>query len=372
MSSQLYLLAQKAVYGTPESGGLVSYRFGRAEQFDDPRWLWAGVAVVAALIALFVAWQYRRESASIPPGRSVLLAGLRLIAFAGAMIFFLSPLKRTDQQIVTESRVAVLVDASQSMSVQDEKSTDNQNISRSEAVLHALEEAPFIEQLRKQHDVTVAVFDSELRRVAQWKRHKPDSKTPENQPDASSDQASPDAAEGNVYVNLADSLKPLGAETRLGDALAAVLGDQSGGPLAGVYTFSDGGQNLGVDPLSIADTAKGRKAPVITVGVGSTQPRRNVRIQELIAPSRAFPDDKAVVRAVVQAEGYAGRTFQVELYAREGAAAAVRIGQESATIEAEGEPIAVAFEIEPAAVGRVELEARIVPPEDDQYSEDNR
>src|SRR5687768_16657291 len=113
VSSLLALAAPYPADGGQVPGGLVTYRFGRLEQFDDPRLLWAGVAIVATLLALFVAWQYRRETSALPRWLSVVLAGLRLTAFAGAILFFLAPLKRTDQQIVTESRVAVLVDASQ-------------------------------------------------------------------------------------------------------------------------------------------------------------------------------------------------------------------------------------------------------------------
>jgi hypothetical protein len=368
--SRLALLLAKVPYEAPEPGGLVTYRFGRVEQFDDPRLLWAGVAIVSALLALFVAWQYRRESASLPRGRSILLAALRLTALAGAVIFFLTPMKRTDQQIVTESRVAVLIDASQSMNVEDERVGDQTGLSRSEAILSMLRDHPFIAELREQHDVTVAAFDSEMRRVAQWKR----TTTPEqsSQPPAGRTRRPGGAPQS---ASLDDQLKPIGAETRLGDALSAILADQAGGPLAGILTFSDGGQNLGLDPLSVAETAAERKAPIVTIGVGSTDPRRNVRLQELIAPARAFPDDKATIRAVVQAEGYAGRTFQVELYAREGGSkesAEVRIGQEPATIEADGQSASVEFTIEPSVIGRLELEARIAAPEDDQYGDDNR
>lgn len=385
------LLAQLT---TPESPGaapatageaLVSYRLGRLEQFDDPRWLWFGVTIAAALLAFFVIWQYRRESEGAPRWALVALASLRMLAFAGAIVFFLEPLKRTDQEIVTESRVTVMVDASQSMAVEDEKTGDD-GVSRSEAVLQALSDAPFIDQLREQHDVTIAVFDAEVRRVAQWKRQKaatggrgaPTNASPtengkNSTPESPYNGEASNAADRDHRSRLSESLKPIGAETRLGDALAAVLAEQSGGPLAGIYAFSDGGQNLGVDPLAIADAAAAAKTPIVTIGVGSTAPRRNLRLQELIAPSRAYPEDKVAVRALVQGEGYAGRTFEVELYAREGRnGAEVRIGQEQVTLEGDGETVPVEFDIEPAAIGRLELEARIAAPSDDQYSDDNR
>ncbi|RIK83600.1 MAG: hypothetical protein DCC67_05775 [Planctomycetota bacterium] len=372
------LLAQASVPaaapGSPRIGTpLVSYRFGRLEQFDDPRLLWAGVAVAALLLALFVAWQYRRESSALPRWTSVVLAGLRLTAFAGAIVFFLSPLKRTDQQVVTESRVAVLVDASQSMAVEDETLDDETGLARSDAVLRALRDKPLIDRLRQQHDVTVVAFGSDIKRIAHWKRR-------------GAPQADRESARGDDEApgpDLAEALRPIGPETRLGDALAAMLADRAGGPLAGIFALSDGGQNLGVEPLAVADEALAAKVPIVTVGLGSTAPRRNVRIQELIAPARVYPDDKAVIRALVQSEGYAGRTFTVEFFAREatsesGATDAAqaggvgdRLGQVEVAVAADGQTALAELSIEPAKIGRLELRARVAAPADDQYAEDN-
>lgn len=378
---------------------LVSYRFGRLDGFDDPRLLWAGVAVVAALLALFVFWQYRRERSALSGPMSVVLAALRLTAFAGAILFFLEPMKRADQQLVTQSRVAVLVDASQSMAVEDEQLGDDAGLSRSEAVLRLLRDEPFIARLLAEHDVTLAVFGADLRQVATWKR-----RTTSDQPGGSASTPLPPGerpGEGRTAdapsippptppfegggpesdgapaaaAELANELNPLDAETRLGDALAAVLAEQSGGPLAAVYVLSDGGQNLGAEPLAVADAAAGRRTPIITVGLGSTDPRRNVRLQELIAPARAFPKDKIVVRALVESEGYAGRDVPIELYSRDGAAdasAAVLVGQQTVSLPAAGETATVEFTIEPAEVGSLLLEARLAPGADDQYENDDR
>ncbi len=355
-----------------QAGDVVSYRLGRLDAFDDPRLLWTGMAAFAALATMFVAWMYRRESVSLPPGRSVLLAALRLVAIAGAVVFFLEPLKRADQQIVTESHVAVLVDASQSMAVEDESVGGEMGGTRSAAALEALAGEGLIDQLRAQHDVTLWAFDSAWRRVGQWDRQKAatagrapaPTETPADAPTDNQQSASIDP----------EQLAPLGVETRLGDALAAVLAEPGGGPLAGVVVLSDGGQNRGVDPLAVTDALAAAKAPVAAIGVGSTEPRRNVRIQELIAPSRAYPEDKTVVRAIVQGESYRGRTVNIELTAREGSAdaAAVKVGEAPATFDADASTVEVEFELEPAVVGRLELEARVDAPADDQYADDNR
>jgi hypothetical protein len=363
------------------AGDIVSYRLGRLDDFDDPRVVWAGVALAATALALFVAWMYRRESEAVPRWASVVLAALRLIAFGGAIVFFLDPLRRADQQIVTESRVAVLVDASQSMAVEDESTGGEQGVARSAAVQAALAEGGLIEKLRAQHDVALWAFDATWRRIGQWDRRKAatggGAEPPDGQPAAGGEptDASAPAADRDPQSRLYDpaELAPLGAETRLGDVLEAILADQTGGPLAGVLLLSDGGQNRGVDPLAVADALAEAKAPVAAIGVGSTEPRRNVRIQELIAPARAYPEDKTVIRAIVQGESYDGRTVTVELTSREATpdAAAVKIGNAQVTFDGDAATAEAAFEIQPAAVGRLELEARIDAPADDQYADDN-
>ena len=147
------------------------------------------------------------------------------------------------------------------------------------------------------------------------------------------------------------------------------------GPLAGVIVLSDGGQNSGVDPLEIADMAGERQTPIYTVGVGSTDPRRNLRVQELSVPSRVYPDDKASVTCLIRSEGFVGRSVDVELFAREAGVASStgdRIGNQRVTFTEEGEIVSLKFDFEPVEVGRLALEVRIVAPPDDQYAADNR
>lgn len=370
------MMALASQFALAQTGDIVSYRLGRVDAFDDPRLLLAGVAAAATLATLFVAWMYRRESAALPRYASLGLAALRLTAFAGAIVFFLNPLKRADQQIVTESRVAVLVDASQSMAVEDESVGAEKGATRSGAAVAVLADGGLLDALRQQHDVSLWAFDSAWRRVGQWQRQKAATagRAPGASQDAEANSQSTPAGEGQPQQFDREQLKPLGAETRLGDALDAVLADRGGGPLAGVVILSDGGQNRGVDPLAVTAALADAKAPLATVGVGSTEPRRNVRIQELIAPSRAYPEDKTVIRAIVQGESYRGRTVDVELLAREGTpdAAAVKVGEAQATFDADAATVEVEFNLEPAAVGRLELEARVAAPPDDQYGDDNR
>jgi hypothetical protein len=351
---------------------IVSYRLARLDRFDDPRIVWAGIAVAALVAALFVGWLYRRESHALPTWAGFVLGGLRLTAIAGAIVFFLQPIKRADQRVVAESRVAVLVDSSQSMAVEDESLADETGVTRSAAATGTLADMGLIEELRRQHDVSLWTFDSAWRRLGQWDRQRSDDAAPGEDSGAGNESEGGDDASPQQIDP--QHLAALGAETRLGDALDALLANPTGGPLAGVLVLSDGGQNRGADPLAAADDFAVAKAPIFTVGMGSTEPRRNVRIQELIAPSRAYPDDKVAVRALLQGESYNGRTVTVELFSRDAGSegAAVRIGEAQATFEGDVDAADVEFSLEPSQVGRIVLEARVAAPPDDQYEDDNR
>ncbi|MCG8451252.1 MAG: VWA domain-containing protein [Pirellulales bacterium] len=341
---------------------LVVYEFSRLSQFDDGRMLWLGLAVFALAAIAFIFWFYRRESLQGPRLVRWLLPGLRLLALAGAVLFFLGPEKRIDQQIVTDSEVVLLVDTSQSMSIEDESNEHAEKVSRSVAVAEALADSPLVAHLREEHDVSFSVFDEQFESIYRWKRDRA----------AHSDEQERAEDEEPAWVR---QLQPQGAETRLGDALKAALDEQSGAPLAGLILFSDGGHNNGFEPLAMAELAGKRQLPLHTVGGGSTSPRRNLRVQQLNAPARVYPEDKTTVKALIQAEGFAGRSVRVELFAREAASgnvAADLVGQQQVAFDEDSQVLPLAFQIEPAEIGRLALELRIDAPTDDQYAADNR
>lgn len=357
------------VAATPNDGvrELVSYEFRRLAQFDDPRILWGLLIVLALLVICYVVWVYRRDTTALSPALKVLFPTLRILAWLGAAMFFLGLERRVDQQVVTESQVVLLVDTSQSMSVADENADSRQPLSRGEIVAQTLQDSPLLESLRKRHKVALITFDRDVRRVASWDRTTPAA------PAAADEAADKDAQEAEKPFNWVEALEPQGSETRLGDALKQVGERQREGPLAGVIAITDGVQNSGLEPLSLVDAEASDQVPIFAVGVGSNEPRRNLRVQELIAPTRVYPEDRATVTGVVQGEGFAGRTVRVQLLSREAQAGTVGtvVGDEQITFTGDREMIPVEFQIEPAVAGRLALELKIDAPQEDQYNGDN-
>lgn len=138
----------------------VIYQWLRLEQLDQ-WWHWLLLASVIALGMLFVTLWYRRDTVEQHPAVGWALLLLRVAAFAGLLLYFLQFDKRTEQRIVRDSRVAVLVDTSLSMSQPGTPSsigiTNTQ--SRAEEVASLLAQSDFLKRLSAKHQLAVYRFD---------------------------------------------------------------------------------------------------------------------------------------------------------------------------------------------------------------------
>lgn len=137
----------------------VHYQFARVQALSE-WWHWLVLLAIAAAVAAYVVWMYRRDSVELPRGLAVLLIALRLLAFLGILFFFFGLEKRTERTLVKNSRVQVLVDTSQSMGLRD---TDASNVpaaaSRIEQVAQELVQGKLLDALRDKHDVVISRFD---------------------------------------------------------------------------------------------------------------------------------------------------------------------------------------------------------------------
>ncbi|MFO0912921.1 MAG: hypothetical protein U0795_08185 [Pirellulales bacterium] len=111
-------------------------------------------------VAAFVGWMYRRDGIELPAGVRWSLTALRLLAFGGLLAYFLNLELRTERSLVKESRLAVLLDTSQSMSVEDVTDSETgQPLSRASLLARLMQNRPTIDQWRQRHTVVVYTFD---------------------------------------------------------------------------------------------------------------------------------------------------------------------------------------------------------------------
>lgn len=296
--------------------------------FDAWWQLPAAVAACAALVA-FVIWMIGRDAAETPRAVRALLAVLRLAAVATVVVALLDVERIAEHEIVLESRVAVLVDSSASMSLPDAAGSDA--TSRGQRSLDLLEAGGLLESLGSRHEVSIWRFDADAEPLVVLP---PTGKTP-----------------AAAAQDWRQAVVPRGYETRLGEALAAVAEREPSGQLAGILVLTDGGSNAGLDPLAAAARLAKAGVAVVPLGLGSDVLPANVRVADLIVPARVFPGDAFAVTAYLQAQGLAGERVRVDLLEEPvgGGLPTAQAGRVLDTLEAvlgpDGELAAVRFDV---------------------------
>jgi hypothetical protein len=319
-----------------------------------------------AVLVIFVLWVYRRDAVELPRGVGLLLAALRLGAIAALVTAYLDLERTAEHEIVYPSRVAVLVDSSASMTLAEDAAADAPAAeTRYQRALGVLDAGGLLEALAPRHEVSIWRFDADAERLVTL-------------PLATGAPPAGDGADPDTHWR--EQLAPQGYETRLGEALVRVLDQEPPGVLAGIVVLSDGANNAGIDPGAAANTLAKAEVPVLTLGIGSEQLPANVRVADLLVPSRVFPGDRFAVTAYLQAQGLAGKTVKVELQevAAEDQAkpAPARRGRTIDTAEsvlaADGELAAVRFDVPGlSTTGRHALIVRVVPPAVDRSPGDD-
>ena len=372
------LLAQATVRTT--------FEWGRVRAPED----WLLPVGATTLILAYVWWMYRRDTRELRPWASLTLLTLRTLVFASLLVVWLRPQWRKEEDVVTPSRVVVLVDTSLSMAEAARDGTPDAPApasgsqtsgipqgSRSAAALSLLE-SPAWNDLRKTHELHVVAFGgSQSRSLGILPKLEPSTDTAPP-PTASSPAAAKDAS-----LDLAKQLQPADAETRLGDALTQQLFQHRAAPVAGMVLLTDGCQNTGLAPLDAVARAKADRLPLpplFPVGLGSAAEVKNVRVQDIAAPARTYPNDEFAVKAYIQAQGMVSRSVTVDLLWRDVAASgepiagAAPIGKLSkqVALPEDGRPIAVEFTLKPEKLGRTTVQVAIQnPPSDDHNRSDN-
>ena len=302
----------------------------------------AGIALVVA----FIVFTYKRDTASLGPGWRIWLTLLRLGALAGVVGIMLNPHERTQRSSMRPSEVAIAIDTSISMQFPSTDSDSGSNAvpGRADAVRSAVFESELLEELRKQHNVSVFTFDSKLAGPHRTMLKAGDV----------------DDTDG-VATDWAELLRPRGLETRMGESLQELIGRVASPTLSGVVVVGDGGANAGLDVMVANQKAKSSQTRLITVGVGSTRQPTNIAIANLQSPTEVHIGDPFEIGVFVQGQGVAGQSAEVQLFARsEGSDSdPVLVEKKSVDLIEDGVPAEVKFQQKPASPGGIEYEIRV-------------
>ena len=272
--------------------------------------------VVAAFVAAFVltVFLYRRRQ-GLPFGIRMVLALFRLLALGLIVAVLFEPTASVTQTHTEKRRLAILVDVSQSMSVQDQRKR-SEDIGEAAVALGILPLSSTPEDVKRS---AVSLDGKQREAIASASRL-----------DLATSLLSKSAGEmlGSIGEDLEvsyhafgetmhrlgdgknDSLAALKADapgTSIGGALEALAKTERGAPLAGVVLLSDGLDTSSRRAEAVVRDLGTRGIPVYTVAVGIADPD-DVSIRNVIMQDVAFTGDKVPVRIQLQSKGYEKRS----------------------------------------------------------------
>lgn len=242
-----------------------------------------------ALIAIAAAF-YWKTTRPIGRGWKAALIGLRSATLLLLGFCLLEPGVQLSKVTPQETYVAVLVDDSQSMSIQDQP---NQPSRHQQALNLLYQNDNLVGRLSENFQVRTYRFSDLAQRIA--------------------------GPEG---------LTESGGKSALGAGISHVMGELSSFPLAGLVLVTDGADNTGDDPLDAARTLVDNEIPAYVVGLGAEDIERDIHIVDVSAAKSLLEGSIYTVDVTVSQQGFDGQSAQLTINSRgsEVASRSIRLG----------------------------------------------
>ena len=278
---------------------------------------WPAMVVAGAVVLLGVPAVLTYALARGRTGRTDrwVLGTLRAALFLVLFLIVMQPALVLTSVVPQRNFLAVLVDDSRSMTIDDRDGTSRA--------------AKAAELLDPEGDLVAALSEDFALRHFRF-------------------SSSSDRVEG------VDGLAFDGSRTRIGDALAHARDELQGVPLSGIVVVSDGGDNADEAIGDALLPLRAASVPVFTVGLGDEEMEADVQASRVDVPETALTGTSMVVNVMVDARGYAGRTVPivVEDMGR-------IVATEEVTLPRDGQPLVAPVAITLDAAGAREVTFRI-------------
>ncbi len=289
--------------GVPNSanGHLDKARFFLAGPW--PRW---SAVLIVVLGALWFGYTYYRDGTRPSLATKIPLYILRLIALASLAVMLLQPMLLMEKSDTIRSNAIVLVDDSLSMGFRDDRLPADRADRTARAIgvrPTDLTRAQVVERMANDPRVNLIGTLSKKYSVRLYRF----GSAPELMP------LPTDPRQLRAFPLRVTPNETRGNSTQIGAALKRALDDVAGQQVAGAIVLSDGGNNLGEDPVAVAEQAKLQSVRVSTLGIGDPTPTKDLAVTEVLADQVVRKDNMVQVFAGIANRGYAGKTVNIVL-----------------------------------------------------------
>ena len=282
-----------------------------------PSWALAAILLLAAALALAA---YARGRVPLRRGQRATLTGLRFAALALLVFFLLRPVVPLGRPPGGSGVVALLVDTSRSMGLEEDGVT---RLARAQSVVRD----QLVPALSGSFTVEVLEAGDRVQR----------------------------ADIGGLSANA--------RSTDLPGALAATRDRYRDRNLAGIVLISDGGNLV---PLDHTASPPGAEVPIITVGVGDAEIQYDRELRSVTAGPSAMDASLVDITATIVGHGASGRS-QVRLL--QGSRV---LDVRDATLPADGAPVQLVFPVQPERDAPVVFGVEVAVDEHELTTRNNR
>ena len=231
-----------------------------------------GLFVVLIITGVWLT--YLKTTRPLTPAWKALFVTLRSSVLVLILFCLLRPVITTLQVSPQETYLGVLIDDSQSMSIEDLSGVQ----SRRSAVAELFFEDGLLGKLSASFQIRSFRFDKETQRIAGI-----------------------------------DDLSEAGTATSIAQALSYVDDQLSGLPLGGLVLISDGADNSGIDPVIVAQDFGTRQIPIFTIGVGQEDIPQDIGIVDVRVAKTVLEGSVFNVQVAVSHRGYAGQEVEISI-----------------------------------------------------------
>ena len=224
--------------------------------------------LIVLLAAAFIYFIYVRPRVRLSKGTTAALIALRAALLAVMVVLLLRPVVVVSSVIPRSSYVAMVVDDSVSMKLQDAPGGATRLDTVKQALLNSGPDS-FLNQLEKKFKTNLYGFSGGLTRLK----------------------------DGN-------DLYGEGRTSDLAGALDETIKRSSGMPLSAVVIATDGASNVPRDLAGVLRELRARDIPVFTVGVGNTARPMDAELTRVNMPRRVLVGSRLNIETIVGLSGY--------------------------------------------------------------------
>ena len=304
------MLPELHTFIAPAVGGSLRYRFA------EPWPAWWLVAAGLVLLAYLV---YKHSTGTALPKHKLFLGILRATALLIILAMIFRPVLVSEESHIKDSILAIMVDTSQSMSLQDTYTDPAYELQVAIAAGIAprgakqltgeqREQLAQLDRAKLVSRILDAGADGLLGELAR-------KCTPRFYTFSENAVEQEWPAQGASFEH---ALTPDGRTTGIGEAIRSVTRDLKGQPIAGIVVITDGQSNVGRDAVEAAESyalSREDPFPVFTVGVGDPSEPKDIEVLQIFGNNTVFARDYVLFSVALSSKGFAGRTVDLTIRA---------------------------------------------------------